>query len=88
MVLFSSPLTGRIVFVFLFYVHRGSFSGHLSYFSLLLSGYNVPTRVAPNFVLRILGLFSGSVKMILPSLGCEQKFDNSKVLVHIFLLLV
>ncbi|XP_029204078.1 dihydroflavonol 4-reductase-like isoform X1 [Acropora millepora] len=46
-------------------------------------GYNVPTRVAPNFVLRILGLFSGSVKMILPSLGCEQKFDNSKVKHHL-----
>lgn len=41
-------------------------------------GYNVPTRVAPKFVLRCLALFDGSIKMILPQIGEEAHFDNSK----------
>lgn len=44
-----------------------------------LSGYKVPTKVAPKFGLRVLALFDGSVKMLLPSIGLEIKFDNSKV---------
>jgi len=42
-------------------------------------GYNVPTRIAPKFGLRVLALFDGSVKMILPAVGKEIKTDNSKV---------
>lgn len=47
---------------------------------IYLLGYNVPTRVAPKFVLRCLGLFDGSIKMILPQIGQEAHFDNSKVM--------
>lgn len=47
-----------------------------------LSGYNVPTRIAPKFGLRVLALFDGSVKMILPAVGKEVKADNSKVMPH------
>ena len=47
-----------------------------------LSGYNVPTRIAPKFGLRVLALFDGSVKMILPAVGKEIKADNSKVIPH------
>ena len=49
-------------------------------FPIYLLGYNVPTRVAPKFVLRCLALFDGSIKMILPQIGQEAHFDNSKVM--------
>lgn len=49
-------------------------------FPIYLLGYNVPTRVAPKFVLRCLALFDGSIKMILPQIGEEAHFDNSKVM--------
>ena len=48
-----------------------------------VSGYNVPTRIAPKFGLRVLALFDGSVKMILPNVGKEIKTDNSKVMPHL-----
>ena len=48
-----------------------------------VSGYNVPTRIAPKFGLRVLALFDGSVKMILPAVGKEIKADNSKVIPHL-----
>ena len=50
-----------------------------------LSGYNVPTRIAPKFGLRVLALFDGSVKMILPTVGKEIKADNSKVMLHLII---
>ncbi|CAH3146527.1 unnamed protein product [Pocillopora meandrina] len=43
-------------------------------------GYKVPTRVAPKFGLRVLAMFDGSVKMILPAVGKEIRMDNSKVI--------
>ena len=46
---------------------------------MYFSGYNVPTHVAPKFGLKVLALFDGSVKMILPAIGLEAKFDNTKV---------
>ncbi|KAJ7323383.1 hypothetical protein OS493_031858 [Desmophyllum pertusum] len=42
-------------------------------------GYNVPTRIAPKFGLRVLALFDGSAKMILPTVGKEIKVQNSKI---------
>ena len=39
----------------------------------------MPTRVAPKFGLRVLAMFDGSVKMILPAVGKEIRMDNSKV---------
>ena len=50
-----------------------------------LSGYNVRTRIAPKFGLRVLALFDGSVKMILPAVGKEIKADNSKVVLYLIL---
>ena len=46
---------------------------------MFVSGYNVPTRIAPKFGLRVLALFDASVKMILPAVGKELNVDNSKV---------
>jgi len=42
-------------------------------------GYKVPTWVAPKFGLRVMALFDGSVKMLLPAIGHEIKFDNTKI---------
>ncbi len=36
----------------------------------------VPTREAPNFLIRLLGLFDGSVKSIVPQLGVKQEYSN------------
>ena len=38
---------------------------------------------APSFGLKILSCFDASLKMLLPSLGHEVKFDNSKVIITI-----
>jgi dihydroflavonol-4-reductase len=38
----------------------------------------VPTRVAPNFIVRFLGLFDPAIKSILPTLGRLDKIDNSR----------
>ncbi|XP_020603054.1 putative uncharacterized oxidoreductase YDR541C isoform X2 [Orbicella faveolata] len=46
-------------------------------------GYNVPTTQAPSFGLKILSCFDASLKMLLPSLGHEVKFDNSKIKDHL-----
>lgn len=46
-------------------------------------GYNVPTTQAPSIGLKILSCFDVSLKMLLPSLGHEVKFDNSKIKDHL-----
>lgn len=51
----------------------------MSVSKMFVSGYNVPTRIAPKFGLRVLALFDASVKMILPAVGKELNVDNSKV---------
>lgn len=38
----------------------------------------VPTRVVPNFVIRILGFFDGTVGMIVPELGKHKNATNEK----------
>lgn len=40
----------------------------------------IATRVAPVFVLRLLGLFDRSVKTVLPALGAPPVFDGSRAL--------
>lgn len=38
----------------------------------------IATRVAPTFILRLLGLFDRSVKTVLPALGAPPVFDSSR----------
>jgi len=38
----------------------------------------IPTRVAPNFLIRILGRFDPTIKSIIPGLGRVDKIDNSR----------
>lgn len=38
----------------------------------------VPTRQAPNFLIRLLGLFDGSVKSIVPQLGVKDVYSNQR----------
>lgn len=42
-------------------------------------GYNVPTKIFPSIGLKILSWFDKTLKMMVPSLDHELKFDNSKV---------
>ncbi|CAH3128238.1 unnamed protein product [Pocillopora meandrina] len=42
-------------------------------------GYNVPTRVAPTFLLKITSWFDPTVKMIIPVLNKEVRLDNKKI---------
>jgi dihydroflavonol-4-reductase len=39
----------------------------------------IATRIAPRFVLRLLALFDGEIKSILPWLGWTARLDNSKI---------
>lgn len=39
----------------------------------------IATRIAPRFVLRVLALFDGEVRAILPWLGWKARLDNAKV---------
>ena len=43
---------------------------------------SVPTRIAPHFLVRILGMFDSTVKMIVPELG-KQKFTSNKKAIEI-----
>ena len=43
----------------------------------------IPTRVAPNFLIRILGRFDPTIKSIIPGLGRVDKIDNSRARVTI-----
>jgi dihydroflavonol-4-reductase len=38
----------------------------------------IPTRVAPNFVMRILGLFDSEIRSILPALGQIERVNNAR----------
>ena len=42
-------------------------------------GYSVPTWVAPNFLIRLVSYFDREVSFILPMLGKEPKFDNTRL---------
>ena len=42
-------------------------------------GYSIPTWVAPNFLLRLVSYFDREVSFILPMLGKEPKFDNTRL---------
>lgn len=42
-------------------------------------GYCVPTKVAPNFILKIGSWFDPTLKMIVPVLDKEVKLDNTKI---------
>ena len=42
-------------------------------------GYNVPTKVAPNFFVRLASVFDKSVNLITPMLGKKFKFENSRL---------
>lgn len=42
-------------------------------------GYNIPVKVAPDFLLRIIGLFDRSVRKALPSIGKRRECDNSRM---------
>ena len=52
---------------------------HFKQISFNFSGYNVPTSVSPSFLLKIVGWFDATVKIMVPSLDHELKLDNSKV---------
>lgn len=38
----------------------------------------VPKREAPNFLIKLLGIFDGSVKSIVPQLGAKVEYDNAQ----------
>lgn len=59
---------------------RSQFPSQRFCYPRYVSGYNVPTRIAPKFGLRVLALFDASVKMIIPAIGHEINFDNTKVM--------
>lgn len=40
--------------------------------------HKIPTRVAPHFAIRFLGLFDPAIKSIIPSLGRVDKTDNTR----------
>ncbi len=40
----------------------------------------IPTRVAPNFVIKFLGLFDPAIRSIIPSLGRVDKMDNARAI--------
>ena len=40
----------------------------------------IVTRVAPDFVMKFLGLFDPAIKSIIPSLGRVDKIDNARAL--------
>lgn len=40
----------------------------------------IPTRIAPNFLIKILGLFDPAIKAIIPSLGRIDKYDNARAI--------
>jgi len=42
------------------------------------AGYRVPTRELPNLVMRIVGLFDGTVRLILPMLGETVNLSNAR----------
>ncbi|CAF1032353.1 unnamed protein product, partial [Brachionus calyciflorus] len=42
-------------------------------------GYNVPTKIAPNFMIKVLSLFDKQVSMIKRLLGIKSSFDNSRM---------
>ena len=56
---------------------------HLKKIDFNFSGYNVPTSVCPTFLLKIVGWFDATVKMMVPGLNHELKLDNSKVYVRL-----
>jgi hypothetical protein len=43
-----------------------------------LKGYNIPTRVAPSFLLKIYGLFDKTVAFVCPVLGKRPVFNNDR----------
>ena len=42
-------------------------------------GYKVPTRILPNFLVRLVALFDQPVRLILYELGRMPKVDNSRI---------
>ena len=42
-------------------------------------GYNIPTSYAPYGLMWLLGRFDASIRMVLPAVGQEQHFDNSRM---------
>ncbi|XP_070212933.1 uncharacterized protein [Littorina saxatilis] len=42
-------------------------------------GYNIPTTVAPNLVLKMVGAVDASVRIILPYLGVVHKYTNNRM---------
>lgn len=41
-------------------------------------GYTIPTRVAPNFLLKIYGYFDSTVGFVVPILGKKPEFDSTQ----------
>ena len=41
-------------------------------------GYSVPTWVLPNWLVRVVGLFDGSVRLVAPNLGKQMRNSNEK----------
>ena len=41
-------------------------------------GYNVPTKVAPNFLLKLYACFDKTVKVVVPFLGKRTSFSNDR----------
>lgn len=40
----------------------------------------IPTRIAPNFLIKLLGLFDPAIKEIIPNLGRVDKYDNARAI--------
>jgi len=43
------------------------------------AGYKSPTRKLPNFLVRFLGIFDGTVRMLIPGLGVRSNISNERM---------
>ncbi|RNA22909.1 NADPH-dependent aldehyde reductase ARI1-like isoform X1 [Brachionus plicatilis] len=43
-------------------------------------GYNVPTKVAPNFMVKFMSLFDAQINLVKKMLGIKSSFSNSRMI--------
>ncbi len=44
-----------------------------------VQGYNVPTWLAPNFLIKLASFFDTTIRLVTPFLGYKFKFDNTRM---------
>jgi nucleoside-diphosphate-sugar epimerase len=43
------------------------------------AGHKVPTRMLPDWLVHVVGLFDPTVRMVIPQLGSKSTFDTSRI---------